>query len=83
MVLAALAGDDIVLCQVTSRAISDQYSVSPDTFDFTSGTLCKPSAIRPNRLFTADSTIVLYKVGRIRDEKLRQVLGSVVAILTQ
>jgi len=83
LVLATLSGNDVILCQITSRAKSDQYSIALDGADFDSGGLNQPSRIRPNRLFTADSSIVLYATGRVSDGKLREAVNAVIAILNQ
>jgi mRNA interferase MazF len=53
LVVAALRGDDLILCQITSQAKDDAYSVQLDDSDFTAGALNRSSRIRPNRLFTA------------------------------
>jgi mRNA interferase MazF len=49
--------------------------------DFISGSLHKPSNIRPNRLFTADRHIVLYKTGSLKKEKIDGVIDALVGIL--
>jgi mRNA interferase MazF len=81
LVIAPLEGNDVVLCQITSKTVKDTYSISIDEADFTSGSLRQPGNIRPNRLFTADSHIILYQVGSIRKEKLIQVIERVVEII--
>ncbi len=83
LVLAALRGDDLILCQITSQARSDAYSVPLEASDFTSGGLSQSSRIRPNRLFTADEGIVAYRAGHIANGKLDEALGRVIAILRQ
>jgi mRNA interferase MazF len=80
-VLATLDGNDVILCQITSQAKSDQYSAVLDGADFESGGLNQPSRIRPNRLFTADTGIVLYATGRVRDGKLRESASAVLKTL--
>ena len=81
LVLAALSGDDIVLCQITSQSTRDAYSVALARPDFASGGLNRESNVRPNRLFTADSSIVLYKAGHITEAKLDEAIASVISIL--
>ncbi len=81
MVLASLAGDDVILCQITSQARSDAYSVALDGPDFTAGGLNQSSRIRPNRLFTADEGIILYRAGHISAGKLTEVVNRLIAIL--
>ncbi len=83
MVLASLAGDDAILCQITSQSRSDSYSVSLEAADFTVGGLNQSSRIRPNRLFTADEGIILYRAGHITTAKVTEVVSRLVGILNQ
>ncbi|HNX40125.1 MAG TPA: type II toxin-antitoxin system PemK/MazF family toxin [Methanothrix sp.] len=59
LVLAELDGDDRILCQITSRQSGDRHAVLINEFDFQEGSLNRTSNIRPNRIFTADSNIIL------------------------
>jgi len=81
LVLAELEGNDLILCQITSRAVSDGYAVDLSEADFASGGLRLESNIRPNRLFTADNAIVLYRVGSAARAKLTEVVDRVASIL--
>ena len=74
LVLVDLPGDDLVLCQITSRARSDGYSIPLDTGDFEQGQLNQPSFIRPQRLFTVEQRVILYSAGKVRRSKLDEVL---------
>ena len=64
LVLVNLKGDDIILCQITSQTVKDYYAISLTSKDFDRGELKQNSNIRPNRLFTADKKIILYKIGK-------------------
>ena len=81
LVLAPLEGDDAILCQITSRNIKDIYAIAIDGADFQSGELRQASNIRPNRLFTADVHIILYRIGSIKQEKMNQVINKVIEII--
>ncbi|OHB63504.1 MAG: growth inhibitor PemK [Planctomycetes bacterium RBG_13_60_9] len=81
LVIASLEGDDVILCQLTSKTVKDTYAIPIGDSDFTSGSLKQPGNIRPNRLFTADTHIILYRVGSIRNEKLGQVLDRLIEII--
>jgi mRNA interferase MazF len=59
LVLADAGGNALLLCQITSQTIRDEYAVKLDAADFQSGSLAKPSFIRPNRIFSADERIVI------------------------
>ena len=60
--VAAASGDDLILAQITSQSVRDGYAVTLADADFAAGGLKRPSNVRPNRLFTADQRIVLYKL---------------------
>ena len=83
LVIAALAGDDLVLCQITSQARTDEYSIRLESVDFVAGGLNQSSRIRPNRLFTADSGIIVYRAGHISQVKLDEAVDKLVAILRE
>ncbi len=74
LVLSVLHGNDLILCQITSQKIRDMYAVTLLNEDFESGTLNRISNIRPSRLFTADKSIVLYKAGNLKVNKVGEVL---------
>jgi mRNA interferase MazF len=81
LVLAVLTGDDLILCQITSQSVKDSYSIEIGDRDFASGGLSKTSNIRPNRLFTADRSIVLYKAGELSIEKLQLAINQLIMIV--
>ena len=81
LVIATLEGDDLILCQVTSKARYDKYSITLENSDFKEGSLDIESNIKPNKLFTADKSIVQYKIGSIKDKKLKEVVDSICNIV--
>jgi mRNA interferase MazF len=82
LVVATLTGADVILRQITSQAVTDSYAVSLNDGDFTSGGLRQASNVRPNRLFTAESSIILYRAGAISAAKMQEVLAKLVQILS-
>jgi mRNA interferase MazF len=81
LVVSKLEGDDIILCQITSQTVKDNYAILLDDKNFETGSLKQSSNIRPNRIFTADSNIVLYKVGNIKTDKLNEIIEKIVEIV--
>jgi len=81
LVIAPLEGGDVILCQITSKAKSDHYSIPLTNADFKSGALHQDSFIRPNRIFTADSNIVLYKAGKVRGDTMNKVIDEIIEII--
>jgi len=82
LVIATLTGDDVLLCQITSQVSSDSYAISLLKADFANGKLNKDSNIRPNRLFTADSNIILYRAGTLSAVKMTEVITKLISIIT-
>jgi len=81
-VLASLPGDDdIILCQITSKAAKDKYSITLSLQDFRTGRLPLESYIRPNRIFTSDKKIILRRAGSVNPLLVSEVVNSVIRII--
>jgi len=76
LVLVDLPGDDLILCQITSQARFDGFSIALGSPDFARGSLPLASFLRPNRLFTVDQAVVLRTAGRVKPAKLQEVLAA-------
>ncbi|BAZ68136.1 MAG: type II toxin-antitoxin system PemK/MazF family toxin [Pelatocladus maniniholoensis HA4357-MV3] len=83
VIVVNLRGNDLILCQITSQTLSDEYVINIDNSDFCTGGLNQISNIRPLRLFTADESIILYKAGQLKPEKLEEVIVKIIEILQQ
>jgi mRNA interferase MazF len=81
LVVAEAGGDELLLCQITSQDVHDRHAVALNPADFRSGSLTKASNVRLNRIFTADSDIILYCAGHVVPEKTASVVEELVAIL--
>jgi mRNA interferase MazF len=81
LVIAPLTGDDVILCQITSKSVMDSYAIPISGADFTSGGLRQDSNVRPNRIFTAGSTIFLYRAGVLASDKVQQVVAKIIEII--
>lgn len=82
LVVANLTGDDIIVCLITSQNAKDNYAISLSNNDFASGNMKQDSNIRPNRLFTADSNIVLYRVGTLEKKKSDEIITKIIEIFS-
>jgi mRNA interferase MazF len=77
LVVADLTGDDLILCQITSQARPDDYSVALIDADFAKGKLAVASFARANRLFTVEQSVILYVAARVNDLKLEEVKARI------
>ena len=82
LVIATLTGDDVILCQITSKTIADSYAIPLAEEHFQMGSLQQDSNIRPNRLFTADTHIILYRAGALIPSKIKEVVAKIVEIVS-
>lgn len=81
LVISTLKGDDLILCQITSQAVFDEYAITLNNEDLISGSLKRKSNIRPNRIFTADGKIILYKVGSLKESKIIEIINKLITII--
>ena len=81
LIIADLEGDDYILCQITSKGIKDKYSIPLEDGDFDDGSLKQSSNVRPNRIFTADKNIILYRIGHLGQNKFDVIIRKIIDIL--
>jgi len=82
LVVADLTGDDIIICLITSQNAKDNYAISLASDDLANGQLKQNSNIRPNRLFTIDAKIILYRIGTLKKEKTEKVTEKIFEIFS-
>jgi mRNA interferase MazF len=80
-VLTGLPGEDIILCQITSKAKFDTYALPLAAVDFTFGSLPLDSYVRPNKIFTADKSLILYIAGHVSGTKILEITNAVIALI--
>lgn len=77
LVVAVVDFDDVILCQITSKAYASTLAIKLQASDFASGGLPVESYIRPDKLFTADATMAGNVYGSMRSDKIRGVQKAV------
>jgi mRNA interferase MazF len=82
LVLAYAENGDYLLCQITSKTTKDKWAIELPESEIIEGELFKSSNIRPNRLFTADQSIILYKVGQITLSMRKKVVDAVIVLIS-
>ena len=81
LVVADLAGEDLILCQITTQSRRDSYSVPLSTTDFERGRLNVDSFVRANRLFTVDHSVIIYTAAMVKSSKLDEVRARIRRLL--
>lgn len=81
VILADIKGNDYFMLQVTSQNVKDSYAIPLSENDFQSGSLQRDSNIRPNKIFTLDESLVLYKIGHLTKAKTKECVQKVCNII--
>lgn len=81
LVIATPRGLDPILCMITSRGRGDGYDVAITKADFEGGGLRADSFVRTCHLFSIDESIIEYQVGQLKDEKVKEVIAKIIALL--
>jgi len=71
----------LILCQITSQQSRDRHAIPLQDADFASGNLRQLSYRRPNRLFTADQALILYRIGTVQTAKLEEAIDHLIELL--
>jgi mRNA interferase MazF len=79
-VITELFGNDILRCQITSKASRDKYSIPLLSAQFKSGGLPIDSNVRPNKIFTADKSIIVRKAGIVDSHFVDEVIDAIVEL---
>lgn len=81
VVLADSGRGDWVLCQLTSKSYSDASAVQIENEDFASGSLNLTSYARPGKIFTANESLMITQIGKLKDDSFRKVANAVIHLL--
>ncbi len=82
LVLAQAEFGNLILCQITSKPYSSKKAVRIVLADFATGGLPIVSYVRPDKLFTADTTIIKNTVGVLTAKATKIILRKVQALFT-
>lgn len=75
---------DYIVCPITTQIQKDVYCVGLTNTDFQEGNLTNPTNfIRSNKPFTVDYSVILYKIGTIRDICVQNVIDRLTHFLNE
>lgn len=69
--------DNLILCQITSKSYTSKTAIRLTSDEFASGDLELISYIRPDKIFTVESSLITGSVGKLNNTKLKKVKSSV------
>ena len=77
LVLAQVEFDNMILCQITSKPYSSNSAIKIELSDFAEGKLPVTSYVRPDKLFTADTSIIESTAGKLTPKLKKNILQKV------
>lgn len=77
LVLAEVEFGDLILCQITSKPYTSKTAVEINAADFAKGNLPVTSYARPDKLFTAEPTLIERNAGSLKPDTLENLLSRV------
>lgn len=80
-VLANVGHGDFILCQITSNRYADSSAIELLDEHFRRGSLRRESYIRPGKLFTANSSLIVRAVGELNADMRRTIVEAIDALL--
>ncbi len=82
LVLANVEFNNYILCQITSKSYTSESAICIKAKDFAKGNLPIVSFVRPDKLFTADSTIIKSVIGQLTPTMKNMILQTIRGIFT-
>ncbi|MCC5601041.1 type II toxin-antitoxin system PemK/MazF family toxin [Nostoc favosum] len=81
LVIAESDSNNIMVCPITSKPGRD-YEIKLEDQDFRVGKISlSPCYIRPNIIATVDKTNVIRFIGKLKDQKVNEVITGIIEIL--
>lgn len=77
LIVKKIAGEDFILYEITANSYEKTEEVCIKQSDFAEGSLRKDSFVRFSKLFTGDYSIIEYKIGKLKEEKLNEILHEI------
>lgn len=82
LILANAEFDNLILCQITSKSYTSKAAICIKPNNFSEGSLPITSYVRPDKLFTADATIIKDTAGQLTPAMKNKVLRRVRKLFT-
>jgi len=77
LVVAKAEFNNLILCQITSKAMTSKQAICITDNDFGRGSLQISSYVRPDKLFTVERSAIQGRVGSLRPKPFSRIKTSV------
>lgn len=77
LIIKVPKGDDMIVCQITGKSYEKLVEIPIKNEDFQKGSLKLDSYLRIDKIFSIEKSLIKYKVGLLKQEKINEILNSV------
>jgi len=81
LIIKVPKGDDVIVCQITGRSYEKTVEIPLKKEEFQKGNLRVESYVRLDKLFSIEKSLIKYKVGSVKKEKMDDIANKVCAFL--
>ena len=81
--LYSLRGDNVILAQITGQPRPDPDLLELKFKDFEFGSLHRASFVRPSILFTIHKSRIEYKIGKLKEEKIKEIQNKLIELFSK
>src|SRR3989344_7290292 len=74
-------GEDIIVCQITSTSSEKSVEILLNDNEFEQGKLKMHGNIRIDKIFSVEKSMIDYKIGYLKKEKIQDILDNVCLFL--
>jgi mRNA interferase MazF len=81
LILKVPKGDDIIVLQITGSSYEKFVEIPLKKDDFRQGSLKRDSYIRIDKIASIEKSLIKYKIGILKQEKVNQILDNLCSYL--
>ena len=74
-------GGDMIVNQITGSSYEEPVEIKIENKDFSKGSLKRDSYLRLDKIFSIEKSLVKYKIGSLKHEKLNEIIDKIVSFL--
>ena len=68
--------EDIIVCQITGKSYEKSVEIPIKKEDFDRGNLKVESYIRLDKIFSVEKSLIKYKIGSLKQERIKEILDK-------
>ena len=81
LILKVPRGEDVIVAQITSSSYEQSLEIPLKEDNFKDGSLKRESFVRIDKIASIEKSLISYKAGSLKNEKIDEILDKVVSFL--